>query len=368
MSAEPRSLSEMTAADLERLIETITSMVSDRLGLPPDGVSAPLMSPPAIYGAPGSMPSPSRGLAYQEVSPPQLPRDHAAPTAPSPAAPTASCSSCACSRPAGPPSAMPSHYSPAPSYAPAPSGGGSKSEPKSDRVSLPAGIAPTHCRDVAGMIDHTLLKPNAREDEVWKLCQEARQYGFASVCVNGSYVELAAAALRGSAVKVCVVVGFPLGAMTPEAKAFEARDAIRRGADEIDMVINVGQLKSRHYDEVLRDIQAVREATRGKTLKVILETSMLDDEEKRAACVLSKAADADFVKTSTGFGGGGATAEDIALMRAAVGPKMGIKASGGVRSCEDAMLMISNGATRLGASAGVAIIGGDGGAKKSSGY
>ncbi|MFA5779430.1 MAG: deoxyribose-phosphate aldolase [Elusimicrobiota bacterium] len=206
------------------------------------------------------------------------------------------------------------------------------------------------------MIDHTLLKANATQEEVGKLCEEARKYGFASVCINPGYVSLASKLLAGSSVKVCTVIGFPLGATTPTVKSIEARDAIANGADEIDMVINVGALKSGNYQLVLDDIKAVREATRGKVLKVILETSYLTSEEKIKACQLSKDAGADFVKTSTGFGPSGATVEDIQLMRATVGPLMGIKASGGIRTQDDARKMVEAGATRVGASASVAIV------------
>lgn len=212
--------------------------------------------------------------------------------------------------------------------------------------------------DLAGMIDHTLLKPSALDEEVRRLCDEARQHRFASVCVNGCHVGAAAAALAGSGVAVCTVVGFPLGAMTSAAKAFETRDAIANGATEIDMVINVGKLKGGDDAYVKGDIRAVVEAAGGRIVKVILETSMLTDSEKERGCVLAKEAGADFVKTSTGFGGGGATAEDIALMRRVVGPAMGVKASGGVRDAAAARAMVAAGATRLGTSSGIAIISG----------
>lgn len=211
------------------------------------------------------------------------------------------------------------------------------------------------CGPIARMIDHTLLKPNATQEEVAKLCEEARAYCFASVCVNPSYVALCARLLKGSGVLVCTVIGFPLGSTTPTVKAIEARDAIANGAEEIDMVLNVGALKSGNDALVLDDIKAVREATRGKVLKVILETAYLTKEEKVRACLLSKKAGADFVKTSTGFGPGGATAEDIALMRETVGPLMGVKASGGIRDAETARRMVEAGATRIGASASIAI-------------
>lgn len=217
---------------------------------------------------------------------------------------------------------------------------------------------------LAGYIDHTLLAPEATRDQLAKLAEEARKYRFATVCVNSSNVRLMAQLLEGSGVPVCAVVGFPLGAMTPRAKAFETKEAIRCGAREIDMVLNIGALKSRDYALVQADIEAVVEAAKPIGVKVILETSKLDQEEKVIACVLSKAAGASFVKTSTGFGGGGATAEDIALMRRIVGSEMGVKASGGVRTREDAEKMIAAGANRLGASASVAIV--TGGVSKSA--
>ncbi|MBX7246095.1 MAG: deoxyribose-phosphate aldolase [Candidatus Sumerlaeaceae bacterium] len=218
-----------------------------------------------------------------------------------------------------------------------------------------------HCDDLAPYIDHTLLKPNATEQEIEKLCLEARQYKFASVCVNTSYVEQCARVLEGSGVKVCCVVGFPLGAMTSDAKAFETRDAIAHGAEEIDMVINVGKLQSGNFAYVYDDIRAVVRAAQGRIVKVILETSMLNEDEKICACALSKAAGADFVKTSTGFGGGGATAEDISLMRRIVGDQMGVKASGGIRDCTIAAKMVESGANRIGASASVNIVKGEAG-------
>ena len=216
-----------------------------------------------------------------------------------------------------------------------------------------------HCDSLAPYIDHTLLKPNATEDDIAKLCGEARQYNFASVCVNTSYVEQCARLLGGSPVKVCTVVGFPLGAMSSAAKAFETRDAVSHGAEEIDMVINVGKLQSGNYAYVLDDIRAVVESAGGRTVKVIIETGLLSENEKVAACVLAKAAGSDFVKTSTGFSGGGATEADIALMRSVVGGEMGVKASGGIRDCAGARNMIAQGATRIGASASVNILKGD---------
>lgn len=212
------------------------------------------------------------------------------------------------------------------------------------------------CNEVAPIVDHTLLKPGATQEQVAKLCEEAKSYCFASVCVNPAYVPLAAQVLKGSGVKVCTVVGFPLGSTTPTVKAIEARDAIANGAEEIDMVINVGALKSGNDALVRGDIQAVRDATRGKVLKVIIETALLTDDEKVRACRISKEVGADFVKTSTGFGPGGATAEDVRLMRETVGPLMGVKASGGIKDSADARKMISAGATRLGTSASVAIV------------
>jgi deoxyribose-phosphate aldolase len=214
--------------------------------------------------------------------------------------------------------------------------------------------------DLARYIDHTLLKPDATRAEIDELIEEAEQYHFASVCINPTWVRYAARRLSGTDVKVCTVIGFPLGANTPEIKAMEARKAIREGAGEVDMVINIGALKSGDHDLVRRDIEKVVDAAHeaGTTVKVILETSMLTDEEKVIASSIAKDAKADFVKTSTGFGGGGATVYDVALMRETVGPGMGVKASGGVRTTEDAEDMIAAGATRIGASAGVQIVGG----------
>ena len=206
-------------------------------------------------------------------------------------------------------------------------------------------------------IDHTLLKPDATVEQITKLCQEAREYKFASVCVNSCWVRLCSELLRGSGVAVCTVVGFPLGAMIPEAKAFEAEAAIENGATEIDMVINVGALKSKDYRMVAKDIQGVCDAVHqhGALLKVIIETCLLTREEKVIACLLAKNAGADYVKTSTGFSTGGATVEDVALMRSIVGEEMGVKASGGIRDKATAEAMLDAGADRLGASAGVQI-------------
>lgn len=225
-------------------------------------------------------------------------------------------------------------------------------------------IIPT-ASEVNRYIDHTLLKPDADRESIQKLCDEARKHGFYTVCVNSANVRLAASFLSGSSVKVCAVVGFPLGAGTPGSKGFEAREAVRCGADEIDMVLNIGALKSRDYALVTEDISRVVKAVPGKIVKVILETGMLSQHEKVVACALSKVANAHFVKTSTGFGPGGATAEDIALMRAVVGPDMGVKASGGVRTYEDAVAMLRAGANRLGCSSSVSIVTGG---KGTSGY
>lgn len=191
------------------------------------------------------------------------------------------------------------------------------------------------------------------------LIEEATEHDFASVCVNPTWVAFAAQALKGTDVKVCTVIGFPLGANTPEVKAFEAEDAIQNGADEIDMVINIGALKSQDYELVEKDIRAVVEAAKGTLVKVIIETCLLTDDEKVKACQIAQKAGADFVKTSTGFSIGGATVADVALMRKTVGPNMGVKASGGARSYEDALAFIKAGATRIGASSGVAIMEGD---------
>ena len=210
--------------------------------------------------------------------------------------------------------------------------------------------------DIARYIDHTALKPNTMEAQIRQLCEEAKQYGFASVCVNPTWVKLCASLLKGSSVKVCTVIGFPLGANDPETKAFEAALAVKQGAAEIDMVLNVGALKSGDLALIERDIWLVRKAIAGVTLKVIIETCLLTDEEKVSACQIAKRAGADFVKTSTGFSTGGATVEDVKLMRATVGPDMGVKASGGIKDYAGAKAMIAAGATRLGCSAGVAIV------------
>jgi deoxyribose-phosphate aldolase len=230
-------------------------------------------------------------------------------------------------------------------------------EAGADRIAATLGVAPTDGR-LSHMIDHTLLKPDATQEEIAQLCYEARKHAFASVCINPSYVKLCSDLLKGSDVLVCTVVGFPLGATSTESKVFETQKAVRDGATEVDMVINVGALKSRDYELVERDIAAVATAchTGGAILKVIIEAALLTDEEKVAASYLAKITGADFVKTSTGFGPGGATAEDVALMRRVVGPQMGVKAAGGIRTYADAQKMIAAGATRIGASASVRII------------
>jgi deoxyribose-phosphate aldolase len=211
---------------------------------------------------------------------------------------------------------------------------------------------------IAALIDHTILKPDATRDDVIKICREARQYNFASVCVNSYWVPLVHAQLAGSPVKVCTVVGFPLGAMLTEAKAAETAAAVRLGAQEVDMVINVGALRSGDHDAVRQDIQQVVQTAHagGAVVKVILETSLLDDNQKAIACTLCKMAGADFVKTSTGFSTAGATAHDVALMRSVVGPDIGVKASGGIRTLQDLKTMTAAGATRIGASASVKIV------------
>ncbi len=211
--------------------------------------------------------------------------------------------------------------------------------------------------ELAKMIDHTLLKPDATRERIVKLAEEARKYEFASVCVNPAWVAQAYKILKDTKVKVCTVIGFPLGASTPETKAAETRNSIENGAAEVDMVINIGALKDRQEELVERDIRAVVDAAKGKALiKVIIETCLLTDEEKVRACEIAARAGADFVKTSTGFSTGGATVEDVALMRKTVGDKLGVKASGGVRSLEDMMKMIEAGATRIGTSSGVKIM------------
>lgn len=226
-----------------------------------------------------------------------------------------------------------------------------------ERLTSTMGVIPQD-PGLANMIDHTLLKPDATPEQIAQLCFEARKYGFASVCINPAWVKLSVQLLEGSPVKVCTVIGFPLGASAPEVKAFECQNAIEHGATEIDMVLNIGALKARDLNLVARDIRDVVAAahSRRAIVKVIIEAALLTDEEKTIACLLAKEAGADFVKTSTGFASGGATVHDVALMRRAVGPDMGVKAAGGVRTYADAESMIKAGATRIGASAGVKII------------
>lgn len=226
-----------------------------------------------------------------------------------------------------------------------------------ERITTTVGQIPPDL-SLAGMIDHTLLKPDATPDKVTQLCMEARKYNFASVCVNPTYVKLCADLLRGSNVKVCCVVGFPLGATLPEIKVLETKMSIENGASEIDMVINIGALKARDAALVARDIRGVVATAHaaGALVKVIIETCLLTDEEKVLASLLSKEAGADFVKTSTGFSTAGATVHDIELMRKTVGPAMGVKAAGGIHTLQDAESLIKAGATRIGASAGVKII------------
>jgi deoxyribose-phosphate aldolase len=226
-----------------------------------------------------------------------------------------------------------------------------------DRVAF-HGAAAEVPLDLAKHIDHTLLKPEATGADIDVLADEAREFGFASVCVNPAWVKRAAERLRGSDVMTCAVIGFPFGANTPEIKAMETRRALRDGAREVDMVINIGALKSGDYDLVLADIEKVVDSAHegGAIVKVILETAKLTDEEKVIASGIAKEAKADYVKTSTGFGGGGATVFDVALMRETIGPDMGVKASGGVHTAEDVEDLIAAGATRIGASAGVQIV------------
>ncbi len=226
-----------------------------------------------------------------------------------------------------------------------------------ERLSSTLGVVPTDA-SVSKYIDHTLLKAEATREQVTQLCFEARKYNFATVCVNATHTRLCVNLLRGSGVGVAVVVGFPLGATTPEVKAFEAEQALREGASEIDMVINIGAIKDRNLELAARDVRAVVNAVHGMNgiLKVIIETALLTDEEKQIACLISKEAGADFVKTSTGFSTAGATVEDVALMRRTVGPLLGVKAAGGVRSDEDLQKMVKAGATRIGTSAGVKIV------------
>ena len=229
-----------------------------------------------------------------------------------------------------------------------------------ERISSTLGNIPKDVK-VAKYIDHTLLKPASTREQVKQLCAEAREYNFAAVCVNATHAQFCVDLLKGTGVKVSVVVGFPLGATTPEVKAFEAEQVMRLGASEIDMVINIGALKDRNLELVARDIFSVARVVHemNGVLKAIIETCLLSDEEKKIACLLAKEAGADFVKTSTGFSTGGATVEDVALMRRAVGPLIGVKASTGIKTGEDFEKMVKAGATRIGTSAGIRIVKGD---------
>ncbi|MCK4870677.1 MAG: deoxyribose-phosphate aldolase [Gammaproteobacteria bacterium] len=224
------------------------------------------------------------------------------------------------------------------------------------RIGANSGVTGAVDAKLASMIDHTMLSPETTREDLIKVCEEAKQYHFATVCVNASNIPLVARMLRGSGVKPIAVVGFPLGAASPQSKTFESRQAIKDGAEEIDMVINIGALKSKEYKLVYDDILAVVEVSKPHKVKVIIEASNLNYDEKVAACVLSKTAGAAFVKTSTGFGKGGATVEDVALMRRVVGCDMEVKASGGIRTTDDAEAMVQAGANRIGASASVAIV------------
>lgn len=231
-----------------------------------------------------------------------------------------------------------------------------------DRITAGVGVeSNAFDTSLAKMIDHTLLKPEATKQQIEQLCREAKQYGFASVCINPGYVKTCANLLRDTSVKVCTVIGFPLGATSTESKAFETDRAIRDGAREVDMVINVGMLKSGEYSYVENDIRAVVQAAKkmGVLTKVIIETGLLTDEEKVKACILAKQAGANFVKTSTGFAKGGATVGDITLMRKVVGSSLGVKASGGVRTQEEALALVASGADRIGASASIKIVTGE---------
>jgi deoxyribose-phosphate aldolase len=231
-----------------------------------------------------------------------------------------------------------------------------------ERISAGPGVGQElNNTNLARMIDHTLLKPEATEEQVRALCSEALEYSFASVCINPSYVPLCSELLAGSRVKVCTVIGFPLGAVTTKVKRIEADEAVANGAQELDMVINVGQLKSGNYDYVFNDVQQVVLAAKPKRalVKVILETALLTDEEKVKACLICKRAGAEFVKTSTGFSKAGATVGDVALMKYVVGSSVGVKAAGGIRTKEDAEAMVAGGADRIGASASVKIVGGE---------
>ena len=311
------------ATEVDRLVEIITQRALARIG----GAAAPSSGP---AGASASLPPRDRGACNDDGAPGED---------------CAGCGACVVRRPWS---------------VRAMEGAGAM------RVGAPANIGEVPA-DMAKLIDHTLLKPEASREEVVKLCEEARKHRFASVCVNTTWVPLCKAMLANTGVMVCAVVGFPLGAMTPAAKAYEAREAVRQGAREIDMVINIGALKSKDYETVFEDICRVVKASAPAGVKVILETSSLTHDEKVIGCALSKLAGAAFVKTSTGFAKGGATVEDVALMRQLVGSDVGVKASGGVRTAEDVVKMAAAGANRIGASASVAIVTG-GGDSKSKGY
>ena len=311
------------ATEVDRLVEIITQRALARIG----GAAAPSSGP---AGASSSLPPRDRGACNDDGAPGED---------------CAGCGACVVRRPWS---------------VRAMEGAGAM------RVGAPANIGEVPA-DMAKLIDHTLLKPEASREEVVKLCEEARKHRFASVCVNTTWVPLCKAMLANTGVMVCAVVGFPLGAMTPAAKAYEAREAVRQGAREFDMVINIGALKSKDYETVFEDICRVVKASAPAGVKVILETSSLTHDEKVIGCALSKLAGAAFVKTSTGFAKGGATVEDVALMRQLVGSDVGVKASGGVRTAEDVVKMAAAGANRIGASASVAIVTG-GGDSKSKGY
>ncbi len=307
------------STDQSALIERITAEVISRLR----AESAGAQGKPGAAGGPGASPVAKPGAAPQTGSFTVCTGDTCV-----------QCNLCVTRNPAGVKSIL--------------DGGASRVSSTIGVVNVPADVAP--------YIDHTLLKPEATRAEIEQLCDEAAKYGFCSVCVNPYWVPLCAKLLRGKTVKVCNVLGFPLGATDSRTKGFEARNAIEQGAAEVDMVINIGALKSRDLKAVEEDIRSVVRAARSTTVvKVIIETCLLTDEEKVLACEISKKAGAHYVKSSTGFSKGGATAKDIALMRRVVGPGMGVKASGGVRTFEDAKLMIESGATRIGASASVKI-------------
>lgn len=378
----------LTPEQRRRLIETVARRVAERLEFDASGagggsVAAPWSAAPADavgssagWVAPCAIPppgSPRYGYIMGELDARERERERAAGRGGSPsAAPTSPSGEWEFPAPnAGASGAPPELAAAAPprslSDSVSPSAAGTPGESLARlkdggacRIGRPEDFAPASCADLAPLIDHTLLRPGATPREIEELCREALRHGFASVCVNGAHVRLCAGLLKNSCVKVCAVVGFPLGAMSPEAKACEARLAVAAGADELDMVLNIGRLKAGDFAGALQDVQAVVAAATGRPVKVILETGLLTDAEKVAACVIAKSAGARFVKTSTGFGPGGATAEDVELMGRVVGGggpgALGIKASGGVRDCASALRLVHAGATRLGASASVAIV------------